>query len=89
MALGARPTDIFTLIMRRGAGLTLVGIACGTAASLVFARVLASELHGVTPTDTVTYAVTGLVLLAVALAACWLPARRATRVDPLVALRTT
>ena len=89
IALGGRRTDIFALIMRRGAGLTMIGIAVGTGASLGFARVLASELHGVTTTDPFTYIVAGLVLLAVALAACWLPARRATRVDPLVALRTT
>ena len=89
IALGGRRTDIFTLIMRRGAGLTMIGIAVGTSASLGFARVLASELHGVTPTDPLTYIVASLVLLAVALAACWWPAHRATRVDPLVSLRTT
>jgi putative ABC transport system permease protein len=89
MVLGAQRADIFTLIMRRGAGLAMAGIAVGTSASLGFARVLATELHAVTPTDPFTYVLAGLVLLAVALAACWLPARRATRVDPLVALRTT
>ena len=89
VALGAQHADILTLVMRRGVGLTLTGIAVGTTASLRFAGVLASELHGVTSTDAPTYAVTGLLLLAVALVACWLPARRATHVDPLVALRTT
>src|SRR5690606_24544522 len=89
MALGARRAAIFTLVMPRGATLTLIALAVGTAAPFGLARVLATPLHAVTPTDRTTYALTGLLLLAVALGACWLPARRATRVDPLVALRTT
>ena len=87
IALGARRADILRLVMGRGVGLTLLGIAAGTIGARAFARVLAGELYGVTPTDPWAYAGAGLVLLAVALIACWLPARRAARVDPLVSLR--
>jgi putative ABC transport system permease protein len=67
--------------------LTLIGLAIGLAASLTFTRVLSSLLFGVTATDLLTFAVVSLLLAITALLACYLPARRATKVDPMVALR--
>jgi predicted permease len=87
MALGARASEIMRMVVRRGAALTVSGLAVGIAAALLLTRLLAGLLYGVTTTDAVTYAAAPAVLLAVALLACWLPARRATRVDPMVALR--
>ena len=87
MALGAEPRRIFTLVLRQGAILAFVGIAIGLAASFVLTRALTNELFGVSPTDPLTYAGVGVLLLAVALVACYLPARRAMRTDPMVALR--
>ena len=87
MALGAEPRRIFALVVRQGAILAFVGIAIGLAASFVLTRALTNELFGVSPTDPLTYAGVGVLLLAVALVACYLPARRAMRTDPMVALR--
>ena len=87
-ALGARGRDIIALIFRQGAGLLLGGLAVGLLASLAFSRVLESQLHGVSAADPVAYALTALVLAVTAALACWLPARRAAKVDPMVALRS-
>ena len=87
MALGAEPRGIFALVLWQGAILAFVGIAIGLVASLVLTRALTNELFGVSPTDPLTYAGVGILLLAVALVACYLPARRAMRTDPMVALR--
>jgi predicted permease len=87
MALGAQPASIFRMIVGRGLVLVGVGIAVGTAASFAVMRLVASELYGVTPRDPATFASVVAVVLLVGAAACFLPARRATRVDPLVALR--
>jgi putative ABC transport system permease protein len=87
MALGAAPRDIFRLVVGQGMRLVLAGIALGFAASLALTRLLASLLFGMRATDPVTFVVVALLLVAVALAACYIPARRATRVDPLTALR--
>lgn len=87
MALGAEPRGIFALVLWQGAILAFVGIAIGLAASFVLTRALANELFGVSPTDPLTYAGVGILLLAVALVACYLPARRAMRTDPMAALR--
>jgi putative ABC transport system permease protein len=75
------------LIIRQGLRLTLGGLTLGLIAAFGLTRVLAGFLHGVSPTDPLTLAVVPLLLFAVALLACYLPARRATKVDPLVAIR--
>ena len=87
MALGAEPRGIFALVLHQGAVLAASGIALGLALSFVLTRALASELFGVSPADPLTYAAVSGVLIAVALVACYLPARRAAKVDPIVALR--
>jgi putative ABC transport system permease protein len=87
VALGARRDDVMKLIIGEGLRLTFIGIAIGIAGSLAFARFLSSMLYGVTPTDPVTVAAVSCLLLLVALLACYLPARRAVRLDPLTALR--
>jgi putative ABC transport system permease protein len=86
-ALGAAKLDILSLILRQGMLMTMAGIAIGIIGALAISRVLASELFGIKPTDPLTFAGVALLLAGVALAACYLPARRATRVDPMVALR--
>jgi putative ABC transport system permease protein len=87
MALGARTSDVLRLIVGRGMMLALIGIAVGLIAALALTRVMEGILFGVSPTDSPTFAVIALLLAGVALLACFIPARRATRVDPLVALR--
>jgi putative ABC transport system permease protein len=87
MALGAQAGDVLRLVLRQGLGLSLVGVAVGIAASLAGTRVLRGLLYGVAPTDPATFAAVALLLVTVALVACLIPARRALRVDPVVALR--
>jgi putative ABC transport system permease protein len=87
MALGALPQDVFRMILGHGGRLALAGIATGLAAALGLAGLIRSLLIGITPSDPLTFAGVAALLLAVALLACWIPARRATRVDPMVALR--
>jgi len=87
MALGARSADVMKLIMANGLVLTIAGIALGTVGSVVLTRFLKSLLFGVTPTDKLTFVLVGFLLLIVALLACLIPARRAAKVDPLVALK--
>jgi putative ABC transport system permease protein len=88
MALGADRSKVLGLVLRDGVRLTLVGAVIGVVASGVAARALGHLLYGVGPTDPLTFAVVGLLLVAVALVASYLPAARATRVDPVEALRT-
>ena len=87
VALGAQRRDVFKLIMMRGVLLLGVGVVVGVGASMAFSRLLKSLLFGVTPQSVATLVFVSLGLIAVALVACWIPARRATKVDPLVALR--
>ncbi len=87
MALGAKPSDVMALALRGGMSLTAIGLAAGVAASLAVTRLAAGFLVGVNATDPLIFTGAASFLGAVALAACYLPARRATRVDPLVALR--
>jgi predicted permease len=87
MALGAQTRDIWSLIIGRGTKLTIAGIAIGLAGAFALSRFLSSLLYGVQSTDPVSFFGVALLLLAVALVACYIPARRAMRVDPMVALR--
>ena len=87
MALGARPRDVLLMIVRQGMTLTLVGVSIGLAAALGLTRVLKGLLFGLSATDPQTFLLIAVLLLGVAFLACYLPARRATRVDPLVAIR--
>ena len=87
MALGADKRQIFTLVLRQGFRLVLMGLAAGTALSLVLTRFLTSQLYGVSAMDPLTFATVAALLAAVTLAACYIPARRATRIEPTVALR--
>jgi predicted permease len=87
IALGAKRADMLRLVLRKGACITLAGVGIGTIAGLVFARVFTNLLYGVKPTDPLTFITVSLILIAVALLACYIPARRAAKVDPMVALR--
>ena len=87
MALGAQTDDVLRLIVGRGLRLTVVGLSTGLVAAFVFTRFLKSFLYGISPTDPRTFAALTLFLAAVAMLASWLPARRAAKVDPMVALR--
>jgi len=87
MALGAQKRDVLRLVVGKGMALAVTGAAIGLVASLVLTRLMRSLLFQVTPTDWFTFVIVSVVLLTVALLACYIPARRATRVDPLVALR--
>jgi putative ABC transport system permease protein len=87
VALGARPADVLRLVLGGGLKLAAAGVMLGLGAALASARVLATMLYGVTPHDPVTFAAIGAIVAAVAAAATYVPARRAMRVDPVVALR--
>ena len=87
MALGAQQNEVFKWVLRRGMRLASFGVLIGAPAALALTRLFASRLFGVGPTDPLTFVSASLVLVGVALLACYPPARRATKVDPMVALR--
>jgi putative ABC transport system permease protein len=88
LALGASPRDVMQLVLRRGLSLILVGAALGAAGALCVAWLIRGILYGVPPSDAPTYAVVGTLLAAVGAAACYVPARRATRLNPVDVLRS-
>lgn len=87
MALGAQRKDILKMVVGQGLKLVLIGVAAGVAGALVLSRLLTQFLYGVAPSDPVTFIGVAVILTLVAAIACWIPAQRATRVDPIVALR--
>jgi putative ABC transport system permease protein len=89
VAMGAGSGQVLTLILSDGMKLAIAGVAIGVAGALTAAKIAKVALFGLTPLDPVSYVITSTVLLAVAALACYIPARRATRLDPIVALRQT
>lgn len=87
MALGAQKRDVLKLVVLKGMALAVIGTAIGLGASLALTRLMRSLLFEVTPTDWLTFVTASTVLLTVALLASYIPARRATKLDPLIALR--
>jgi len=87
IALGAQRSDVFRLVLGQGLKLALIGICIGLAASFALTRLMASQLYGLSATDPLTLAGVAIVLAVVALLACYIPARRASSVNPMVALR--
>jgi ABC-type antimicrobial peptide transport system permease subunit len=87
LALGAAPSSVARMIVRQGGVVAVAGIAVGLAAAIAGSRLIGSLLYGVSPRDPGVFAATTLLLLGVALLACWLPARRAARLSPLEALK--
>jgi ABC-type antimicrobial peptide transport system permease subunit len=87
VALGAQQSDVLKLVLGHGAKMALLGVAVGLLAALALTRLMSNQLFGVSPHDPLTFAAVATLLMLVALAACYLPARRATRVDPIIALR--
>jgi putative ABC transport system permease protein len=88
IALGARPRDVFGMVLGEGVKLVVLGIALGIAGALASTRLIQSQLYGVEASDLLTFASASLLLLVIAMAACYVPARRAVRVEPTVALRS-
>jgi putative ABC transport system permease protein len=88
MALGAQARDVLRLVVRQGLYLVIIGMTLGVAGAFAVTRVMASLLYGVSPTDPVVFAFVACALCVIALFACYLPARRATKVNPVVALRS-
>jgi ABC-type antimicrobial peptide transport system permease subunit len=87
VALGARRGNILRMVLQQGFGLAITGSAVGLLCATLVSRLMAGMLYGVAPTDPITFAAVAVLLIAVALLACWIPARRAVQVDPITALR--
>ncbi len=87
MVLGAQTGDVLGLVMKQGVGMIAIGVVCGLVLALLFTRLMASFLFGIAPTDLATFASVTAILFGVALMACYVPAKRATRVDPIQTLR--
>jgi putative ABC transport system permease protein len=87
MAIGARPRDVFTMILGHGMKLAIIGVVIGLGAAFALTRLMASMLFGVAPTDATTFGGIAALLIGVALLACYLPGRRATKVEPTISLR--
>jgi ABC-type antimicrobial peptide transport system permease subunit len=87
IAMGARPSDVIGMVLGQGLMLGAIGVVLGAAGAFALTRLIRGLLFGISSFDPLTFAVMAVVLAAVTLVACWLPARRATRVDPMVALR--
>jgi putative ABC transport system permease protein len=88
MALGARTIDVWKMVLRQGVMIMAIGMVCGVLGMIALSTVVASLLYGVSATDPVTFLIISSLLAAVALVACFLPARRATKVDPVIAIRS-
>jgi putative ABC transport system permease protein len=88
LAMGAQAGDVVSLVLRRGMTLTLLGVGIGLIGSFLLTRLMSTLLYGVSASDPMTFGVIALLLTAVALLACYIPARRATRIDPMIALRS-
>jgi putative ABC transport system permease protein len=87
MALGAQRFDVLKLVLSQGMKLVFIGVSIGVAGALMLTRVMRKLLYGVEPTDPLTFAAVSILLLTVALFACWLPSHRAASLNPLAALR--
>ena len=87
IALGADKKNILQMVFRQGLGLAITGAVAGLAGALIVSRLMAGLLYGVRPTDPLTFSSVAFLLIGVALLACYIPARRALRVDPVIALR--
>jgi putative ABC transport system permease protein len=87
MAIGARPRDVFTMVLGQGMKLALIGVAIGLVLAFILTRLMATMLFGVEPTDVPTFAAISILLISVAVLACYLPGRRATKVEPTISLR--
>jgi ABC-type antimicrobial peptide transport system permease subunit len=87
IALGAQRKNVLMLVLGEGTKTALIGVGIGLGAALVLTRLMSSVLYGISATDPITFAGVAVILTAVALAACYIPARRAMRVDPIIALR--
>ncbi|MBO0798028.1 MAG: FtsX-like permease family protein, partial [Blastocatellia bacterium] len=87
ISLGAEAGDVLRLVIGGGLKLALAGVALGLAGAMALTRLIAALLYGVSPTDVMTFSAVVLLLTLVALLACWIPARRATKVDPMIVLK--